>query len=218
MALYMRCNNCRKKIDNPNLLRCPYCGKTLKKRKDINSYDLALNISFITVMVAFVVFSFLSYFFTCEYYSIPVMIIAGIVVTVAIPFVHGNFENMPRKAVDVFAAITSIPFIVNWLVVFIGNSESLDRGGLFSSYYISVMAAIVACDVILILRAFDVIKKGHVFCWIALALGILAAGFSIFFYNYLKLIKPFAIAIIAVQAFTYPYMAFHVLIKENSRR
>lgn len=213
----MRCNNCRKKIDNPNLIRCPHCGRALKKRKKRAPAQTALSISFIAVMVAFIVFAFLSFFFNCDYYSIPAMIISAIVISVAIPFIYGNYENITSRAVCFIAAATSVPLIANWVIIFFFSEGSLDRGGAFSAYYIIMLAIPVVCDVILILRANGVIKQGRVVSLFVLALGFAAAGYSIYFYAGQRLIKAFAIVIIAVEVFVLPYITFYVLNREGSR-
>lgn len=189
----------------------------MKKKKKSDPAQTALSISFIVVMVAFTVFAFLSFFFNCDYYSIPAMIISAVVVTVAIPFIYGNYENITSRAVCFIAAATSVPLIANWVIIFFFSDGSLDRGGAFSAYYIIMLAILIVCDVILILRAYGVIKQGRAVSFFVLALGFAAAGYSIYFYTEQKLVKAFAIVIIAVEAFVLPYITFYVLNREGSR-
>lgn len=209
----MRCKNCKKKIENPNFLRCPHCGKPIQVKKKADPKQLIMGTAFTFVCVLFVIVSFFSFFFKCDYYSTPVMIIAAVVLMIAVPFIFGNYSGVKPKAAEIITAAVSIPFIVNWAVVFIGHSESLDRGGLYSAYYISILLTVLASDVLLLLKAAGAIKNGKIICWIVLSLGIAAAAFSIFFYVYIGAVKPFAIMIITVQSFTPGYLAFHVLMK-----
>lgn len=214
----MRCKNCKKKIENPDLFRCPHCGKKIERKKKVDTGSLALSIAFPVVTIAFVVISFFSFFFDCYYYSTPAMIISAVVVIIAVPFMFGNYKGMKSSTAEVMTAIVSIPFIVNWGIVFIGNSESLDRGGLYSAYYICVVASMAVCDALLILKAFGVIKSGKFVSWIALACGLFAAAFSVFFYVHIGAVKAFAIIVVVIQAFTPQYFAFHVMMKDEQSK
>ena len=214
----MRCKNCKKKIDNSDLFRCPHCGKPIKRKEKADPVSLTMSVAFSAVVIMFIIVSFFSFFFKCEYYSTPVMIISAVVMMIAVPFIFGNYKGMQSKSAEVLTAIVSVPFIVNWGTVFIGNSESLDRGGLYSAYYISIVLSIITCDVLLILKAFGVIKSGKIISWIALASGLFAATFSVFFYIHIGAIKSFAIMVIAVQVFTPQYLAFHVMMKDRQSK
>lgn len=44
----MRCKNCKKEI-NPNFIKCPHCGKPIKRKKQRDKKELALSVGFFGV-------------------------------------------------------------------------------------------------------------------------------------------------------------------------
>ena len=50
----MRCKNCKKEI-NPNFIKCPHCGKSIKRKKQRDKKELALSVGFFGVGTLFVI-------------------------------------------------------------------------------------------------------------------------------------------------------------------
>lgn len=211
----MRCKNCKKKVENENLLRCPHCGKMLPKKKNIDKKKLVSTMGFVFVSVCFFILSFLSFFFQCSYYSSGVMIIGIIVFTICIPFVIGGFGGITKKHNEIFAVIMSLPFIVNWFVTFIMGNEAIDFGGFCTAYYWSALGAVILCDTFLILSASEIIKKTKLFSYVALGLLFAIFGLTIAYFSISGAVQPIGIAIISIQNIMPAYMAFYALNKEE---
>lgn len=210
----MRCKNCRKEI-NPNFLKCPYCGKPIVHRKKKDSKDLALSIGFFGVGTVFVIFAFLSLFFKCAYYSEIAMIIEVIIFLVCVPFIYGNYRGLSTKASEIISSILTLPFIGNWLAIVVFAKVSVNYGGLSNIYYIFCIIALTLTEILLLFRAGGLFKKPLVLSWIAFSLGIASSVFSIAYFVYYGVAKPFAVAIISIQSLLPEYMAFHVLISDH---
>lgn len=210
----MRCKNCKQKIENENLFRCPKCGKPLTKKKKKDPKELASLIAFITVSGLFVVMNFFSLFFKCGYYNTTALIIGIVVYMVAIPFVFGEWKSAVRY---LSAILVSVPLIGNWLAVFVPNSYTLAINGYTSAYYYSVIGVLTVVDVILILKALGTVKNVNVVKWICLGLGVALTVFSLVFYIPSGQVKGFAIAIIAVNCFTSAYIGYYVMSKDGKK-
>ena len=102
----MRCKNCKKEI-NPNFIKCPHCGKSIKRKKQRDKKELALSVGFFGVGTLFVILAFFSLFFKCAYYSEIAMIISVIVFLVCVPFIYGNYKGLPQKTAEILGAATS---------------------------------------------------------------------------------------------------------------
>ncbi|HCT16242.1 MAG TPA: hypothetical protein DIW36_02345 [Ruminococcaceae bacterium] len=209
----MRCKNCKKEI-NPNFIKCPHCGKPIKRKEKKDPKELALSIGFFGVGTLFVILAFFSLFFKCAYYSEIAMIISVIVFLICVPFIYGNYKGMPQKTAEILGAVLSLPFIGNWLAIVVFAKVSVNYGGLSNAYYILIITALVLTDIILLFRAAGIFKKPYILSWISLALGITAVVFSIVYFAYSGVAKPFATAIIAVQSLLPEYMAFHILMTD----
>ena len=209
----MRCKNCRKEI-NPNFIKCPHCGKPIKRKKQRDKKDLALAIGFFSVGTIFVILAFFSLFFKCAYYSEIAMIISVIIFLVCVPFIYGNYNGLSQKAAEILGAVLSLPFIGNWLAIVVFAKVSVNYGGLADFYYIFSLVAFVLTDIILLLRAAGVFKNPYILSWLSLALGAASIGFTIVYFAVSGVAKGFAVAIIAAQALLPEYMAFHILVTD----
>lgn len=212
----MRCKNCKKEI-NPNFIKCPHCGKPIKRKKKKDPKELALSIGFFGVGTVFVIFAFFSLFFKCAYYSEIAMIISVIVFLVCVPFIYGNYKGLPQRTAEILGALLSLPFIGNWLAVVVFAKVSVNYGGLADFYYIFSIAAFVLTDVVLLLRAAGVFKKPKILSWISFALGIASVIFTIVYFAISGVAKGFAVAIISAQAILPEYMAFHILMTDYKK-
>lgn len=211
----MRCKNCKKKVENENLLRCPYCGKPLPKKKVFDRKKIALTASFIAVSLLFFVFSFFGFFFKCSYYSSGVMIIGIILFAVCIPFVLGGFSGITKKQTLLFATVMSLPFVANWIMTFIVNGALTDYGGFCTVYYWAIFSAVIICDVLLILSFAQVIKKTKFVSYISLGLTVLIFGLTLVYFIPANVVKPVGICVIAFQNIMPSYMAFYTLNKDE---
>lgn len=209
----MRCKNCKKEI-NPNFIKCPHCGKPIKRKKQRNKKELALSVGFFGVGTLFVILAFFSLFFKCAYYSEIAMIISVIVFLVCVPFIYGNYKGLPQKTAEILGAVLSLPFIGNWLAIVVFAKVSVNYGGLADFYYIFSLAAFVLTDIILLLRAADVFKRSYPLSWLSLALGIANVIFTVVYFAISGVAKSLAVAIIAAQALLPEYMAFHILMTD----
>lgn len=212
----MRCKNCKKEI-NPNFIKCPHCGKPIKRKKQRDKKELALSVGFFGVGTLFVILAFFSLFFKCTYYSEIAMIISVIVFLVCVPFIYGNYKGLPQKTAEILGAVLSLPFIGNWLAIVVFAKVSVNYGGLADFYYIFSLAAFVLTDIILLLRAADVFKRPYPLSWLSLALGIANVIFTVIYFAISGVAKSLAVAIIAVQALLPEYMAFHILMTDYGK-
>lgn len=210
----MRCKNCKKKIENPNYIKCPHCGKPIKKRKSRDPKSTALSAGFFSVGALFVILTFFSFSFKCAYYSEAAMIISIIVFLISLPFIYGNYKGLNAHVPEILAAVVSLPFIANWFAIVVFAKVSVNYGGLSNIYYISTLAILLLTDIILLLRAAEVLKRPLVLSWVALSLGIVAVVFTIVYFSVAGVAKSFAVLIIAAQCLLPSYMAFHVLISD----
>lgn len=209
----MRCKNCKKEV-NPNFIKCPHCGKPIKRKKQRDKKELALSVGFFAIGALFVIFAFFSLFFKCAYYSEIAMMISVIVFLVSVPFIYGNYHGLSQKTAEILGAVLSLPFIGNWLAIVVFAKVSVNYGGLSDFYYIFSLAAFVLGDIILLLRAAGVLKKPYVLSWLSLVLGIASVTFTLVYFAIAGVAKSLAVAIIAAQSLLPEYMAFHVLMTD----
>lgn len=211
----MRCKNCKNKIENENLFRCPHCGKPIPKKKKRDVKEFASIISFFAVSFIFVILNFFSLFFKCDYYNSAAIVIGIVVYLVALPFVFGNYKGLKRSVADIFAILLSLPFLANWIVGFARNSDYLASYLISAVYYFSVLANIIIIDIIMLLKASGVIGNGKIIKWVCLALGVAEGIFSIVFYAEMNIIQPMAVSIIAFNAFMPGFIAYHIISRDN---
>ncbi len=211
----MRCKNCKKKVENENLLRCPHCGKMMPKKKQIDKKKLILTIGFVLIAVSCFVFSFLSFFFKSSFYSSAVMIVGIILFAICIPFMLGGFAGVRKKHTELFAAIASIPFIANWFAVFIKGSESVDFGGFSTAYNWIELGLVLICDVVLMLSFAEIIKNTKVMSFIALGFTAVSLVLTPVYFSTCTTIRAIGIIIITIQTIMPTYMAFYTLNKEE---
>ena len=211
----MRCKNCKQKIENENLYRCPHCGKQLVKKKKKDPKESAELISFLAVSGIYVVLNLFSLSFSCKYYSTAALIIGIVVFLIAVPFILGNFSKLSRSIGDIMAIAVALPFIANWCAVFVPDSYTLAVNAYTSAYYFSVIGVLIITVVILILKALGTIKNGGAAKWICLGMGIAEMIFSIAFYAPSAKIKAFAIMIIAINSLFPCYVAYHIISKDG---
>lgn len=209
----MRCKNCKKEI-NPNFIKCPHCGKPIKHKEKKDTKELALSIGFFGVGTLFVILAFFSLFFKCAYYSEIAMILSVIVFLICVPFIYGNYKGLPQKTAEILGAVLSLPFIGNWFAIVVFAKVSVNYGGFADFYYIFSLAALVLTDIILLLRAADVLKKPYLLSMLSLAIGIASVAFTVVYFAISGVAKGFAVAIIAAQALLPEYMAFHILMTD----
>lgn len=212
----MRCKNCKKEI-NPNFIKCPHCGKPIKRKKKKDPKELALSIGFFGVGTVFVIFAFFGLFFKCAYYSEIAMIISVIVFLVCVPFIYGNYKGLPQRTAEILGAVLSLPFIGNWLAIVAFAKVSVNYGGFSEIYYIFSLAAFVLTDIILLLRAAGVFGKPKILSWISFALGVASVAFTVVYFSVSGVAKPLAVAIISAQAILPEYMAFHILMTDYKK-
>lgn len=211
----MRCKNCKTIIENPNLLRCPKCGKPVPKKKKIDKKELLNTVPFGVVSAIYVVFTFIALFFKCDYYNMTAVIISLIVYLVMLPFVFGNYKGLNRAVADCFGIAISLPFIANWYGVFVPNAHTLAINPFATAYYFSVIGSLILVDVILLLKALETIKTGKIAKWICLAAGIAEAVFGIVFYVDSKSIKVLAILVIAIFNFVPCFVGYNIISKDD---
>ena len=211
----MRCKNCKSKIENENLFRCPHCGKPLTKKEKKEPKELVRLIAFIAVSGLYIIMNFFSLFFQCDYYNTAALIIGIVMYMVAIPFVFGDWVS--KTAGNIFALAVSVPYIASWCASFVPNSYTLAVDGYTSAYYFSVIGVIAVVDIIVILNMVGKDGKKSAAKWICLALGFVEAVFSIVFYAPTAQIKALAIIIIAVNCFMPAYIAYYVISKNDRK-
>ena len=209
----MRCKNCKKKIENENLYRCPHCGKPVVKKKKVDPKELFSVASFSVVSAIYILLNFMGLFFQCDYYNMTSIVIGIVVYLVIFPFAVGNFNGISRNAVSATGIIVSLPLIANWIVEFI--SHPLAKDGLSTAYYFSVIGIYALTDLFLLLKIFGTVKKSEILKWIFLAMGAVGFIFTIVYYAITGELKAFAIAIIAVNALIPSFVAYHTASRDS---
>lgn len=210
----MRCKNCKKKIDNPNLYRCPHCGKQLAAKKERNLKSDILNGSFIAAVLLLVVADFFGLFFVCEYYSKAVLILTLTLSLVSFPFVFGKGLGIKHTLPDLFAAALNVPLLVNWVSILNSEKYTVEISTAFFAYFGFLALSLILCDIFLILRSSEVLKRGKIYAFICLGLAAAAVVFSVAFYAYAQIVKPMAVFILTVNAFVPLFIAFYNLKKD----
>ena len=211
----MRCNSCKKKIENENLFRCPHCGKPIVKKKKKDSKELIGTIAFLAVSGAYAIINFAGFFFKCDYYNMAALLIALIVYVMAVPFIVGNYQGVSRSAADIIAAVISVPFIANWFAASFKNISTLTVDGLSTAYYFSVPAVLIIVDLILVFKAAGIVSDGKNIKWICLALGAAEFVFTAVFYSITKEVKTLAILVMGINAFLPAFAAYHVISRDG---
>lgn len=211
----MRCKNCKKKIENPNLIRCPHCGKQLPKKKEYDWHKLSLTIAFSAVSVVYLVTCFITFFYDCLYYSKGAMIIQLIVFMVALPFVFGNDKHISRPLMAGGSIALSLAFIANYISAFSTNYFEVMKDGLCEPYFFGCMGLIFVSIIIQLLNAVKIIKKEFAFSFVSLGLAVAGAALTVAYFAITGVVRPYAVFVLVLQAFIPSFMGFHVFMKEH---
>lgn len=211
----MRCKNCKKKIENPNLIRCPHCGKQLPKKKEYNWRKLSLTIAFSAVSIVYLVTCFITFFYDCSYYSKSAMIIQLIVFMVSLPFVFGNENNISRPLMSGGCIAMSLAFLADYITVFSTNYFDVMTNRLCEPYFFGCMGLIFVSIIIQLLNAVNIIKKEFAFSFVSLGLAVAGAALTVAYFAITGVVRPYAVYVLVLQAFIPMFMGFHVLMKEH---
>lgn len=206
----LRCKNCKAKVENENLYRCPQCGKVLIKKNRKPAKDRIPSLAFAVCSLIFLVTDFICLFFKCDYYN-GVCVITGVIVfLVVFPFVFADRSGIGRSVPRILAVTSSVPFLADKAVCFSKYGDTIVTDTLSTVYYLSIPVLIILCDVLIILDISRILKSS-VSCVICLAAASAGLLFTIIFYSICGAVKPLAISVIAVNAFIPCYTAFHVI-------